>query len=69
MMILECFYQFQYVTDEALFAWKNLSDDKTIGREEAMQLLEDFFNDLEPPEEEVEAADPSVEVSGAASSI
>jgi len=69
MMILECFYQFQYVTDEALFAWKNLSDDKTIGREEAMQLLEDFFNDLEPPEEEVEAADPSVEVSGTASNI
>jgi len=71
MEILECFYQFQYITDEALFAWKNLSDDTTIGREESMQLLWEFFEGMEPPEqdeEEVDAAE-GVEVAGDASSI
>jgi len=72
MEILECFYQFQYVSDVALFAWKNLEDDTTIGREEAMQLLWEFFEGLQPPEldENEEAVeDAVVEVSGDASSI
>lgn len=69
MEILECFYQFQYITDEALFAWKNLEDDTTIGREEAMQLLEEFFEGLEPPSNDDEEVEAAVEVSGDASSI
>jgi len=52
--ILECFFQFQYVTVKGLLKWKNLEKDNTIGRDEAMVLLAEFFTDIDEPEPEEE---------------
>jgi len=43
--VFECFYQFEYVCPQVFLKWKKTTKSKTVGRKEALKLLDEWYKE------------------------